>query len=253
MNSELGFLNREGGQNLELWSKKRYKRYKTRNNQFDKSDYKTGKTEINYRISCASFKFNKMKHIFQNTSIKMKVRIIYYNAYIRTRLCYGAQLWNLPQNLRNKVKKVHTKHLRSMVRGGFERRGGARELRDEVGYNWKWVYTYQRLLEICRTDPVLDFCDFQRAKWISHVVRKDNDSAVKQLLFEVSQTSRNGRTTSSLDQFLRVTRGYDMSDSLVYKSSVSRNFMMELKTRNVEFVPRHHGDSDDIQQEYFVQ
>ena len=183
----------------------------------------------------------------------MKVRMIYYNAYIRTRLCYGAQLWNLPQKLRSKVRKVHTKHLRTMVRGGFERRGGPRELRDVVGYNWKWVYNYNRLLEICRTDPVLNFCDFQRAKWISHVVRKDNDSAVKQLMFETTQTTRSGRTTSSLDQLLDVTRGYDMSDSLVYKSSVSRSFMLELKSRDVEFVPRHHGDSDDNQQEYLVQ
>ena len=151
------------------------------------------------------------------------------------------------------IRKVHTKHLRTMVRGGFERRGGARELRDEVGYNWKWVYTYSRLLNICKTDAVLDFCDFQRAKWISHVIRKNNDSAVKQLLFEVSQTTRSGRTTSSLDQLLDVTRQYDMSDTLVYKSSVARSFMLELKERDVEFVPKHHGDSDDIQQEYFVQ
>jgi len=100
---------------------------------------------------------------------------------------------------------------------------------------------------------VLDFCDFQRAKWISHVVRKDNDSAVKQLMFVTTQTTRSGRTTSSLDQLLDVTRGYDMSDSLVYKSSVSRSFMFELKSRDVEFVPRHHGDSDDNQQEYLVQ
>ena len=148
---------------------------------------------------------------------------------------------------------MHTKHLRTMVRGGFERRGGVRELRDEVGYNWKWVYNYKKLLKICKTDPVLDFSDFQRAKWISHVIRKDNDSAVKQLLFEVSQTTRKGRTTSSLDQLLDVMGSYDMSDSLVYKSSVARSFMMELKTRNVEFVPRHHGDSDDNQQEYLVQ
>ena len=90
-----------------------------------------------------------MKHIFNNKNIKMKVRMIYYNSYIRTRLCYGSQLWNLPKDLRSKIRKLHTKHLRTMVRGGFERRGGARELQDEIGYNWKWVKNYKKLCEIC--------------------------------------------------------------------------------------------------------
>ena len=221
--------------------------------KIDKSDYRTGKSEINYRISCANFKFYKMKHIFQNKSIKMKVRMIYYNAYIRTRLTYGSQLWNLPFNLRGKIQKVHTKHLRTMAIRGFERRGGPSSLRDEIGYNWKWVYRYNDLLKICRTDPVLDFTDFQRAKWISHVIRKNNDSAVKQLLFEVSQTTRIGRTTSSLDQLLDVTRQYDISDTTVYKTSVTRDFVSELKDRDVEFIPKHHGDSDEIQQENLAQ
>ena len=69
----------------------------------------------------------------------------------------------LAKKLRGKVQKVHTKHLRSMVRGGFDRRGGAIELRDEIGYDWKWVHSYERLLNICQTDPVLNFTDFQGA------------------------------------------------------------------------------------------
>ena len=210
--------------------------------KLDKSDYKTGKTEINYRISCARYKFKNMDHIFKNKNIKMKVRIIYYNAYIRTRLCYGCQLWNLPETLRAKVQGIHTKHLRFMVRGGFERRGGDLSQRDEIGYNWAFVNSYKKLLDIGRTDAVLDFSDFQRAKWISHLIRKNNDSTVKQLLFEKSQTTRVGRTTSSLDQLLKVTRQYEMCDDMVFKTSVNREFVGELKYRDVEFVPRHHGD-----------
>ena len=205
--------------------------------KLDKSDYKTGKSEINHRISCARYKFKNMDHIFKNKNIKMKVRIIYYNAYIRTRLCYGCQLWNLPEILRGKVRSVHTKHLRTMIRGGFDRRGGDLSLRDEIGYNWAYVNSYKKLLDIGKTDPVLNFSDFQRSKWISHLIRKNNDSTVKQLLFEKSQITRVGRTTSSLDQLLKVTRQYEMSDDMVYKSSVNRDFVGELKDRDFEFVP----------------
>lgn len=100
------------------------------------------------------------------------------------------------------------------------------------------------MLEICQTDPVLNFCDFQRSKWISHLIRKDNCSVVKQLLFEKTQTTRTGRTTSILDQLLKVTRQHDMSDNLVFKSSVERYFVGELKDRDFEFIPKHHGDSE---------
>ena len=220
----------------------------------DQSDYKTGSSEISYRISCASFKFKQLKHIFTNRKINMKVRIIFYNAYVRSRLCYGCPLWNLSQQLRNKVKSAHMKHLRSIVKGGFSRVGGPRSQQDEVGYNWKFFYDYEDLLRICRTDPVLNFADFQRSKWISHVIRKGNDSVIKQLMFEVSQTNRKGHTTSFLDQMLQTTRSYDMTDNFVFSSSVSKNFVKELKIREVEFLPRHHGNSEDgNSQESFVQ
>jgi len=212
--------------------------------KLDKSDYKTGKPEINYRISCANYKFKQMDHIFKNNKIKMKIRLIYYNSYVRTRLTYGCQLWNLPEKLRGKIQGVHTKHLRTIIRGGFERKGGDLSRRDEIGYRWAFVKPYKKLLDIAKTDPVLNFSDFQRAKWISHIIRKNNDSTVKQLLFEKSQTTRTGRTTSILDQVLKVTRQYEMSDDTVLKTSVSRDFLGELKDRDVEFVPRHHGDSE---------
>jgi len=129
-----------------------------------------------------------------------------------------------------------------MITGGFDRRGGDLSQRDEIGYNWAYVNSYKKLLDIGKTDPVLNFSDFQRSKWISHLIRKNNDSTVKQLLFEKSQITRVGRTTSSLDQLLKVTRQYEMSDDMVYKSSVNRDFVGELKDRDFEFVPRHHGD-----------
>ena len=128
------------------------------------------------------------------------------------------------------------------MKRGFERKGGPRSEQDNIGYNWAPVISNKKLLEICRTDPVLNFADFQKAKWMSHVIRKDNDSIVKQVLFEETQTSRKGRTTSALDQLLEITRQHDMSDTEVYKKSISRDFLTSLDDRDVKFIPKHHGD-----------
>ena len=205
-------------------------------------DYRTGQSEISYRISTANHKFREMKHIFSNKNISMKVRIIFYNAFVRTRLTYGCQLWNLPKTLRDKIENTQNMHLRQLVKRGFERKGGPRSNQDNIGYNWAPVISNKKLLGICRTDPVLNFADFQRAKWFSHVIRKDNDAVVKQVLFEETQSTRKGRTTSALDQLLEVTRHHDMSDNEVYKSSVSRDFLTVLDDRDVKFIPKHHGD-----------
>ena len=59
---------------------------------------------------------------------------------------------------------------------------------------------------------------------MSHVIRKDTDSVVKQVLFEETQTSRKGRTTSALDQLLEITRQHDMLDNQVFKKNIYEDF-----------------------------
>lgn len=133
-------------------------------------------------------------------------------------------------------------HLRGMLRGGWSRRGGPRELQDEIGYNFAYFYRNSRIYELTKQTTVLNFVDFQRAKWIAHVVRTDNDRLIKQTMFEVSQSTRAGKTTSVLDQFLRETRDYDFQDSAVYKACIDRELFRELRDRGVIFASRLDGD-----------
>ena len=93
-------------------------------------------------------------------------------------------------------------------------------------------------IRIAKTEPVLDFSDAQRAKWVAHVVRCDNDRMIKQTMFETSQRTRTGRTTSILDQFLKQTRTYDISDADVYKACVNRELFSELDDRGVLFASK---------------
>jgi len=105
----------------------------------------TGKTEIQYRINTANFKFRQLKHIFTNFSIRLGIRITFYNAYVRSRLTYLCGLWCITDKLRKSIHKTHIRHLRSMISGGWRRRGGARELQDEVGFDFARVYSNARI------------------------------------------------------------------------------------------------------------
>ena len=135
------------------------------------------------------------------------------------------------------------KHLRSMVKGGWGRKGGARSLQDEVGYDFSYIFKKLKLYAVSKADPVLDFVDAQRAKWIAHVVRYDNDRMVKQSMFEVTQFSRKGRTSSILDQFLKETRKYDLCDDIVYKACVDRELFSLLEDHGIVFAMRRDGIS----------
>ena len=206
-------------------------------------DYKTGDIEIKYRINLANVKFREYQHVFTNHTIKMGTRLMFYNAFVRSRLCYCCSCWVVSEKQRSKVEGCQVKHLRSMVKGGWGRKGGARSLQDEVGYDFSYIFKKLKLYAVSKADPVLDFVDAQRAKWIAHVVRYDNDRMVKQSMFEVTQFSRKGRTSSILDQFLKETRKYDLCDDIVYKACVDRELFSLLEDHGIVFAMRRDGIS----------
>ena len=210
--------------------------------KIDHDDYKTGENEIKYRINLANAKFREMKHVFTNYTIKLGTRLMFYNAFCRSRLTHCCSCWVVTEKQKKNVERCQVKHLRSMMKGGWERKGGPRVLEDEIGYNYAYVFNKKKLYGVSKIEPVLDFVDSQRAKWIAHVIRYDNDRMAKQTMFEVSQFSRTGRTSSILDELLKETRRYDLSDDVVYKACVNRELFSLLEDRGVVFASRQHGN-----------
>ena len=214
--------------------------------KIDQKDYKTGENEIKYRINQANAKFRELDHLFTNHTIKLGTRLMFYNAFCRSRLCYCCSCWVITEKQRKKVERCQVKHSRSMIKRGWSRRGGPRSMQDEIGYDFSYFYKKQNLYHISKVEPVLNFVDSQRAKWISHVIRYDNDRMAKQSMFELSQFSRIGRTSSILDQFLKETRKYDLSDDTVFKSCVNRELFSLLRDQGVIFALRQDGNSTDV-------
>lgn len=60
--------------------------------KIDIQQYDTGETEIKYRINQANAKFRDMKHVFQNQGIRLGTRMMFYNAFVRSRMCFFVRL-----------------------------------------------------------------------------------------------------------------------------------------------------------------
>ena len=117
-------------------------------------------------INLANVKFRELQHVFTNFTIKLGTRLMFYNAFVRSRLCYCCSCWVVNGKQRDKVESCQVKHLRSMIRGGWSRRGGPTSMQDDVGYDFKYVFRKCRLYEMSKAEPVLEFVDYQRTKWI---------------------------------------------------------------------------------------
>ena len=74
--------------------------------KIDRSDYKTGEIEIKYRINLANAKFRELDHLFANKTIKLGTRLMFYNAFCRSRLCYCCNCWVITEKQKKEGGKV---------------------------------------------------------------------------------------------------------------------------------------------------
>ena len=81
----------------------------------------TGETEINHRIQMANVKFAELMNLLQNHKIHLRTRITFLNSYVRSRLTYSCQNWNLTTSQYEHLDVVSRLFLRRMIRGGFSR------------------------------------------------------------------------------------------------------------------------------------
>jgi len=64
----------------------------------------TGDIEVNHRIQMAqAIKFATMSNLLQNSRIILKTRIKFLNSFVRSRLTYACQNWNLTLVMRVRI------------------------------------------------------------------------------------------------------------------------------------------------------
>ena len=64
--------------------------------------------------------------------------------------------------------------------------------------DWSYVINNEKLYSVTGTSNVQDFIEVQQVKWISHVIRRENDNVSKILTFHTTKRTRLGRKSPSV-------------------------------------------------------
>jgi hypothetical protein len=155
----------------------------------------TGDTEINHRIQMAYVKFSEMSNLLQNFQINLSTRILFLNCYVRSRLIYACQTWNLSLLQYQKLDVCYRLLLRRMVRGGFRRCND--DINGEAD-DFKLKISNNKLHEICNTSDVSTFIKQQQENYAGHLIRTDWNRNTKKLLFNNDKYTKIGRTVPTL-------------------------------------------------------
>jgi len=151
----------------------------------------TGDGEINNRIQIATSKFNEMSNLFQNHRINLHTRVRFLDSYVRSRLVYACQNWNLSSNQLERLNTTYRSFLRRMVRNG-------QKYVNEAGNDYRMFISNARLHLICGTNDLVCFIRRQQKNYLSHVVRMNCERSIKQLTFNNDIYKKRGRPIKTL-------------------------------------------------------
>ena len=113
----------------------------------------TGEKEINHRIQLANSKFQRMSNVLQKFQINLKMRILFLNSFVRSRLVYACQNWNLNTQELCRVDVTYRKFLCRMIRGGFA-------FVNQAENDYRFAISNAQLHRICGTSDVSYFIMF---------------------------------------------------------------------------------------------
>ena len=150
----------------------------------------TGDTELNNRIQMANAKFAQLSNLLQNNKILLRIRVKFLNCFVRSRLTYACQTWNLTSAQYERLDACYRLFLRRMVRGGFQRADGSD--------NFRFKFTNDDIHSLCGSSDLNVFIKQQQRSYASHIVRMSRERSVKKLMFNVDKCLRPGRMSKSL-------------------------------------------------------
>ena len=170
---------------------KNTKLFKYSGSYIDAEDPNTGDAEVNHRIQIANAKFSEMTNLLQNYRINLRTRVLFLNSFIRSRLTYSCQNWNINSAQLNRLDATYRNFLRRMIRGGFK-------FVDEKNNDFRLAINNERLHSICGSEDVSNFIMKQQRNYAEHVVRMSTTRNVKLMLFNDDRYTRRGRPTKTL-------------------------------------------------------
>ena len=125
--------------------------------------------------------------------VNLKIRTTIMNSLVRSRAVYGCQTWCVQQIQMQKLNAAYMSLLRRMTKGGFKRKPNS----------WSYVHRNEDLLRMAKTESLQTFVRKQQLKYVISVIKKDNSSIVKRLLFNDNRSTRPGPQSSLLSSVMK--------------------------------------------------
>ena len=152
----------------------------------------TDDTELNFRIQMANAKFAELSNLLQSFRINLRTRISFLNSFVRSRLTYACQNWNLTSYQYERLDISYRTFLRRMVSGGFRHV-------DVSDNDYRYSLSNAQLHSICGTKDVSVFIKSQQK---NYVIRMPCERSTKILMFNDDKNVKRGRVENvSIDNF----------------------------------------------------
>ena len=148
----------------------------------------TGDTELELRVNVSEAKFYEHSQNFMNYKINLATRVKILNALVRSRLTYSCQAWSITKKQLEKITSTYCAMIRKMIKGGYRRKPGT----------WSYVLSNEDLLRLGKTENISTFVSRMQRNYAAHIVRKENTSILKRVMFNDDDRRRTGRTTTLL-------------------------------------------------------
>ena len=146
--------------------------------------------------------------------------MIFYEAFIRSRLTYACQTWTLTVEQFRKLDSADVHLKRRMINNGFRRRPIEND--DDEGKIMPYVYYNEDVHRITKSSKLSTYIKKQRTKFAAHIIRCPNTRHPKQLMFNSDKYKKSGNRIGTL------------LEQVVIDSEVSRNQFIQ-SARNREF------------------
>ena len=128
--------------------------------------------------------------------INLKTRTNILNSLVRSRIVYACQTWNVTQAQLQRLNAMYMSCIRKMTKGGYKRKTDS----------WSFVHTNNDLLRMSKTIALETFVHNQQRKYVAHIVRKDNRSIVKRLMFNNNRSVKPGPQPTLLSSVIKNER-----------------------------------------------
>ena len=170
-------------------------KYRYLGSEIKQDEPSTGQTELNLRLEVAECKFYSLSRNLFNKKINLNTRTIMLNALVRSRLLYSCQTWSCTKAQMNNVNATYLSFLRKMIKGGYRRKDNS----------WAYVFTNRDLLRMARTEDIHTFVSKQQEHFVMKIIRGENTSMQKRLLFNDNDAKKRGPKTSLMSSILNST------------------------------------------------